>query len=88
MKFKCLQWYSELKTVVMTLDCVLVCKHMQKWEGTFHFILLCFFNSCTHRQQECPRLAHCCAHLLSVGLLVKKGALKNFTQKCVKFNYS
>lgn len=69
-------------------DCVLVCKHMQKWEGTFHFILLCFFNSCTHRQQECLRLAHCCAHLLSVGLLVKKGALKNFTQKCVKFNYS
>lgn len=87
MKFKCLQRCSELKTVVDS-DCLLACKHMQYWVGTFHFILLWFFNSCTHRQQECLRLAHCCVNLLSIALLVKNGALKNFTQKCVKFNYS
>lgn len=85
MKFKCLQWCSELKRVDVTLIVfwrVSTCRN-----GWAPFTLSCF-NSCTHRQQECLRPAHCCVNLLSIALLVENGALKNFTQKCVKINYS
>lgn len=80
MKHKCLK-----SSVVLRAQRLRV-KPRQYRTGTFHFLLLLFFNCCSHREQECLRLFHRCANLVSIAVLVENSALKDFTQKCLNLS--